>query len=264
MIYIYFLYFKSRFWSSSSGRSLNVFFFFTQPLEFVSLLRLLPSGRVGKTKFFAWVADKGRGGGREGVEPRTHWDFTATMAGNFNSEDRGSWYWGRLSRPDAVSLLQGQRHGVFLVRDSITSPGDYVLSVSENSRVSHYIINSISNNRQSSSGETLQFQHLWLKEFFLTSAKITSLFSTHRAAQVSVGRFWGEFLPLKGNVQVRMSQPGHDWTDWRLRNVWSVSAEPQTCIPWTFLQLDAGLFIYLNTVVAFSTRCSLTAFKRTW
>uniref|UniRef100_A0A3P8SW21 Adapter molecule crk n=1 Tax=Amphiprion percula TaxID=161767 RepID=A0A3P8SW21_AMPPE len=54
-----------------------------------------------------------------------------------------SWYWGRLSRQEAVSLLQGQRHGVFLVRDSITSPGDYVLSVSENSKVSHYIINSL-------------------------------------------------------------------------------------------------------------------------
>uniref|UniRef100_A0A3B4VHA3 Adapter molecule crk n=1 Tax=Seriola dumerili TaxID=41447 RepID=A0A3B4VHA3_SERDU len=64
------------------------------------------------------------------------------MAGNFDAEDRASWYWGRLSRQEAVSLLQGQRHGVFLVRDSITSPGDYVLSVSENSKVSHYIINS--------------------------------------------------------------------------------------------------------------------------
>lgn len=74
------------------------------------------------------------------------------MAGNFDAEDRGSWYWGRLIRQEAVSLLQGQRHGVFLVRDSITSPGDYVLSVSENSKVSHYIINSISNNRQSGPG----------------------------------------------------------------------------------------------------------------
>ncbi|XP_057676439.1 adapter molecule crk-like [Corythoichthys intestinalis] len=73
------------------------------------------------------------------------------MAGNFDAEDRSSWYWGRLSRQEAVSLLQGQRHGVFLVRDSITSPGDYVLSVSENSKVSHYIINSISNNRLSGS-----------------------------------------------------------------------------------------------------------------
>lgn len=75
------------------------------------------------------------------------------MAGNFDAEDRNSWYWGRLSRQEAVSLLQGQRHGVFLVRDSGTIIGDYVLSVSENSKVSHYIINSISNNRQSGSGK---------------------------------------------------------------------------------------------------------------
>uniref|UniRef100_A0A3B5QQZ0 Adapter molecule crk n=1 Tax=Xiphophorus maculatus TaxID=8083 RepID=A0A3B5QQZ0_XIPMA len=45
---------------------------------------------------------------------------------------------------EAVSLLQGQKHGVFLVRDSSSIPGDYVLSVSENSKVSHYIINDIS------------------------------------------------------------------------------------------------------------------------
>lgn len=64
------------------------------------------------------------------------------MADNLDSEERNSWYWGRLSRQEAVALLQGQRHRVFLVRDSSTSPGDYVLSVSENSHVSHYIINS--------------------------------------------------------------------------------------------------------------------------
>ncbi|MBN3310125.1 CRK protein, partial [Amia calva] len=87
------------------------------------------------------------------------------MAGNFDSEDRVSWYWGRLSRQEAVSLLQGQRHGVFLVRDSITSPGDYVLSVSENSKVSHYIINSISNNRQSGTGLNLPRFRIGDQEF---------------------------------------------------------------------------------------------------
>lgn len=74
------------------------------------------------------------------------------MAGNFDAGDRDSWYWGKLSRQEAMPLLQGQRHGVFLVRDSTTIPGDYVLSVSENSKVSHYIINSISNNRLSGAG----------------------------------------------------------------------------------------------------------------
>lgn len=79
------------------------------------------------------------------------------MAGNFDAENRDSWYWKGLSRLEAVSLLQGQRHGVFLVRDSFTSPGDYVLSVSENSKVSHYIINSISDNRQSGTGNVHVF-----------------------------------------------------------------------------------------------------------
>ncbi|XP_026988697.1 adapter molecule crk-like [Tachysurus fulvidraco] len=74
------------------------------------------------------------------------------MAGHFDAEDRESWYWGPMDRKEAISLLQGQRHGTFLVRDSTTSKGDYVLSVSENSRVSHYIINSASNNRQSGTG----------------------------------------------------------------------------------------------------------------
>lgn len=87
------------------------------------------------------------------------------MAGQFDAEDRGSWYWGRLSRQEAVSMLQGQRHGVFLVRDSITSPGDYVLSVSENSRVSHYIINSVSNNRQSGSGLSSPWYRIGDQEF---------------------------------------------------------------------------------------------------
>lgn len=75
------------------------------------------------------------------------------MAGNFDAEDRDSWYWSRLKRHEAVSLLQGQRHGVFLVRDSVSISGGFVLSVSENSKVSHYIINSVSDNRQSASGE---------------------------------------------------------------------------------------------------------------
>lgn len=113
--------------------------------------------------------------------------LSAAMAGHFDAEDRASWYWGRLSRQEAVSLLQGQRHGVFLVRDSTTIPGDYVLSVSENSKVSHYIINSLSNNRQSSSGKA-------------------------RFLLVQVG-FYG------GKLQVMMSLLGHDWTDWRFRNV---------------------------------------------
>ncbi|GCB76527.1 adapter molecule crk [Scyliorhinus torazame] len=64
------------------------------------------------------------------------------MAANFDAQKQESWYFGPLRRDQAVQLLLGQKHGTFLVRDSRTIPGDYVLSVSENSKVSHYIINS--------------------------------------------------------------------------------------------------------------------------
>ena len=64
---------------------------------------------------------------------------------NFNCGDWINWYYQRLSRVSTQEKLFGQPHGTFLVRDSTTCPGDYVLSVSENSKVSHYIINKSQN-----------------------------------------------------------------------------------------------------------------------
>jgi len=60
---------------------------------------------------------------------------------NFNSANQDSWYFGLVSRKESQEKLLHTKHGTFLVRDSTTCPGDYVLSVSENSKVSHYIIN---------------------------------------------------------------------------------------------------------------------------
>ncbi|KAG6459697.1 hypothetical protein O3G_MSEX011534 [Manduca sexta] len=54
------------------------------------------------------------------------------------------WYFRDLSRAEATRLLLNETEsGVFLVRDSRTITGDYVLCVRENDRVSHYIINRI-------------------------------------------------------------------------------------------------------------------------
>ncbi|KAG5840642.1 hypothetical protein ANANG_G00190900 [Anguilla anguilla] len=83
----------------------------------------------------------------------------------FDSSDRASWYFGPVSRVEAQNRLQGQRHGMFLVRDSSTCPGDYVLSVSENSKVSHYIINSLPTKRFKIGDQ--EFDHLpALLEFY--------------------------------------------------------------------------------------------------
>ncbi len=40
-----------------------------------------------------------------------------------------SWYFGQLSRSETNELLQDQESGTFLVRDSATLKGDFVLCV---------------------------------------------------------------------------------------------------------------------------------------
>ena len=62
---------------------------------------------------------------------------------------RFSWYFGQMSRQDATDLLMSEREGgVFLVRDSTSIQGDYVLCVREDNKVSHYIINKIQKDEQ--------------------------------------------------------------------------------------------------------------------
>lgn len=71
------------------------------------------------------------------------------MAATFDPYDKSSWYFGTMSRQDATDLLMGEKEGgVFLVRDSATIHGDYVLCVREDSKVSHYIINKIQQGEQ--------------------------------------------------------------------------------------------------------------------
>ncbi|CAL8109880.1 unnamed protein product [Orchesella dallaii] len=66
------------------------------------------------------------------------------MAKTFDPFDRRSWYFGPISRQDATDLLMAERDGgVFLVRDSSSIPGDYVLCVKEDCKVCHYIINKV-------------------------------------------------------------------------------------------------------------------------
>lgn len=91
--------------------------------------------------------------------------WTEMSTARFDSSDRSAWYFGPVSRQEAQNRLQGQRHGMFLVRDSSTCPGDYVLSVSENSKVSHYIINSLPSKRFKIGDQ--EFEHLpALLEFY--------------------------------------------------------------------------------------------------
>lgn len=49
-----------------------------------------------------------------------------------------SWFHGKISGPEAVSKLQPAEDGLFLVRESVRHPGDYVLCVSVSGGVIHY------------------------------------------------------------------------------------------------------------------------------
>lgn len=69
---------------------------------------------------------------------------SARMAADFDPEDRNSWYFGELSREETNNILFRERDsGVFLVRDSSSIQGDFVLCVKEDSKISHYIINKV-------------------------------------------------------------------------------------------------------------------------
>ncbi|KAJ8985890.1 hypothetical protein NQ317_006264 [Molorchus minor] len=71
------------------------------------------------------------------------------MASSFDHEDRDSWYFGAIGEKEATDLLMAEREGgVFLIRDSASSVGDYVLCVKEDSKVSHYIINKMQQHDQ--------------------------------------------------------------------------------------------------------------------
>nr|XP_006014629.2 PREDICTED: crk-like protein [Latimeria chalumnae] len=164
------------------------------------------------------------------------------MSARFNSSDRSSWYFGPVSRMEAQSRLQGQRHGTFLVRDSSTCPGDYVLSVSENSRVSHYIINSLANQRFKIGDQ--EFDNLpalleFYKIHYLDTTTLIEPASRHAAPVIGSGTalsmvaveenveyvrtlydFAGndaEDLPFKkGEILIIVEKPEEQW--WSARN----------------------------------------------
>lgn len=49
-----------------------------------------------------------------------------------------SWFHGKISGPEAVYKMRPAEDGLFLVRESIRHPGDYVLCVSVSGEVIHY------------------------------------------------------------------------------------------------------------------------------
>lgn len=101
--------------------------------------------------------------GREGFVPS-----------NYISLRDCAWYFGKISRLDAETLLknQGTRDGNFLVRQSESSPGDFSISVKFNNGIQHFRV----------------LRDLQQGKYFLWSVKFNSLnelVNYHRTASVS-------------------------------------------------------------------------------
>lgn len=148
----------------------------------------------------------------------------------FDAHDRNSWYFGAMSRQDANDLLNDERdNGVFLVRDSNSITGDYVLCVKENTKVSHYIINKI---QQHSPG--LQTAYRIGDNLFADLPELLDFYKIHfldttvliRPAQRKIEKVIAKFdfdgsdaydLPFrKGEILFVVSKDEEQW--WTARN----------------------------------------------
>ena len=65
-----------------------------------------------------------------------------TMSGGWLDPAEMPWYHGRISRAEAEELLQqkGMTDGLFLVRDSLATTGEYAITLANNKRAYHYRI----------------------------------------------------------------------------------------------------------------------------
>lgn len=145
---------------------------------------------------------------------------------NFDVNDKASWYFGKVSRQGATEMLQNQDNGVFLVRDSSTISGEYVLSVREGPKVSHYIINIVENDAEHKFRMGTQlFKDLsdilsFYKVHYLDSTNLirpVSRVSEHFFAKYDFAGKDIEDLPFsKGEILTIISKDEPQW--WTARN----------------------------------------------
>ncbi|XP_032822199.1 tyrosine-protein kinase Src42A-like isoform X1 [Petromyzon marinus] len=87
--------------------------------------------------WYAWLVERGAPseGGAEGWIP-------ANYVARVQSIEAEPWFFGKISRADAVKLLlaRGNDHGSFLIRESESKHGAYALSVRDVEQVRHYHI----------------------------------------------------------------------------------------------------------------------------
>ncbi|XP_078280349.1 megakaryocyte-associated tyrosine-protein kinase isoform X2 [Rhinoraja longicauda] len=79
------------------------------------------------------------------------------------------WFHGKISGEDAVRVLHPTEDGLFLVRESIRHPGDYVLCVSSKDEVSHYRV-IYQNNKLTIDEDNYFYNLIELIEYYMKDA----------------------------------------------------------------------------------------------
>jgi len=147
------------------------------------------------------IADRVHGmNGTVGQKPSTG----ATPVADFNAADEDSWLFEELSREEAITALQSQPDGTFLVRPSSTIKGDLVLCVKEGPKVSHYIINLTHENSKSvykigdKTFSTMKELLTFYKQRLLDTSPLVRIFSKPRVrTKYNFGGKDDEDLPFK-------------------------------------------------------------------
>ncbi|KAL9978482.1 hypothetical protein ACROYT_G016003 [Oculina patagonica] len=134
---------------------------------------------------------------------------------NRSNANQLSCYLGKLNRDRTTKYLLGKKPGTYLIRDSSSIPGDFVLAVSEGGKVSHYIINSIGTGYKIGENTFPDLHEIieFYKNHFLDSTNLTEPLFRVQAQYPFTGKDAEDLSFKKGDILVVVEQnEDHWWT----------------------------------------------------
>lgn len=138
---------------------------------------------------------------------------TTDISMNRSNPNQLSCYLGRLTRDRTTKYLLGKKPGTYLIRDSSSIPGDFVLAVSESGKVSHYIINSIGTGYKIGENTFPDLHSIieFYKNHFLDSTNLTEPLFRVQAQYPFTGKDAEDLSFKKGDILVVVEQNEEKW-----------------------------------------------------
>lgn len=132
---------------------------------------------------------------------------------NRSNPNQLSCYLGRLSREGTSKYLLGKKPGTYLIRDSSSIPGDFVLAVSESGKVSHYIINRIGAGYKIGENTFPDLRSIieFYEKHFLDSTNLTEPLFRVQAQYPFTGKDAEDLSFKRGDILVVVEQNEEKW-----------------------------------------------------